>query len=1771
MFHPIKALGHVIASYRDYLTTEFRARDPKLRQALEDALEREGFLAQEPFFSASQPFKSGKAWADLPLDSNLAGALRKRSGGNPTYLHQSLAIEHLLSPKPGSLVISTGTGSGKTEAFLAPVLQAAVQDSIRTGKKPGMVALLLYPMNALANDQQDRIKWYLRESGWDGSVSVAMYNRGTTQQERQDLRDHPPHVLLTNYQMLEYLLVRPADREALFQNHRMRFVILDEVHTYGGTLGTHVAFLVRRLKAHLLRANPKQSLPIFVGASATIASDDQNEKKSTLEEREQSIQNFFGRLTGVDPEQVMIISEETQEISAPPDAQYASSPFAASNLDLDDPLLLRRALAMLTDLPEDIPLPELARRSRLLWDLNEWLGKSAKSISSLVNLVQNNGGGRSNWDKDTVSSEVELALSIGAALAASDDCGGILGALRMRAHNFVRGGWEFHRCLNPSCGTLYARGETECRICGTATAPLYLCRNCGADFWGLIGNPEGAGAMQPFTQAPAEDAAFQESEMVQWLLFQKETWKAAGYEEDIIDAEYHRVSEDGSIYEVEPEEEIETTRRAPKSKGKKLDIIEGSWIPDELTFLPNTPGLIPASIYPSRKKCPNCGSSGGPRAIITPVSLGTSAALKVISEGLIEALPGDENDKKRILIFADSRQDAAHQARFIEFAARYDRMRFRVTHLLAESSPQSLGKIVENLGKIAVEKQDNPYLRQIPGGYSVPRGDERAKYYAWEEAPLLDDLAVNARYRATLENLGLVNVNYSGLNEFVDEYAQSLSGNLGFTLNKIGFVLGQLLDVIRRAGALNRDLLKAHPDGQHNHEVLNSAKWERRIKGPIGLPADELGKPSLRYEQEISGGVRVQPVWGAKGRQANPQRLLNHLARRFSHPALTEDSVLILLELLVNQQFLVLEQLHGYRGKPVSLYQLNSGLLELSFATEVTRRRCDTCSLVIHLPEWAQFEGDTPCPRCESGILKFFSDEEVFQSRYAKRAINPQSIPLKAAEHTAQVPGNKRKELEDQFKSSAAPLNVLACSPTLELGIHVGGLEAVALRNVPPRPDNYAQRGGRAGRDERVGLVVGYTRNTPHDQYFYEHPEEMIAGAVPVPAFNLGNRDALIRHLYAIAFGLAEPGIAGRMADYVTFKGEVQQEKVDELLEGLRSAKNIALVIAQEAFSDEVLKQASYTLDDFSRFLDELPDRVQDVFNRTARQIAHLHTVVATWADIGGQPWIPMRAGRMINQLLGIETANQEFRLDVGSAYPLRRLAEAGLLPGYEFPVEPATLRLLGDEDEWSTLSTGRPSGLRQYQPEAPVYARGKRWKVIGIDLTSPWNPQGREPTWYYQRCSECNLVFDPQVKPTCPRCGSTTVGFNRPAMDFAGFLARSDQATISDEEDRRYGRNLVEIHPSWQTGGEQPVAGKWKLADGWRLEWRRGEKVVWLNEGMPDKQGVKDGYLICPECGKLLKPEVEKKSKSKGRKAAKDKDQNLEGHARNCSLIGQTIPGLALYAEGQVDTLRLLFPWFGDPDNPGDITALDQWALTLGYSLLTGAERHFALASEDLDFIWEGFRPQTYNGNKFNQGIITIIDPNIGGSGYLERIAEELDQVAAAALRHLDHQGCESACYRCLKSYENQRYHHLLTWPAVTGVLEGLRNIATSRMSLTAAEIDDPQPWIDAYTAGCGSPLEHRFLRLMQNAGLSPVLQHPIPDEAGIPFTIADFAFTEKRIAIYIDGVAYHKGDRLRKDRAIDQRLQSLADPWKVMRISAKDINRGEAEIITNLRQMLE
>src|SRR5712692_275364 len=444
-------------------------------------------------------------------------------------------------------------------------------------------------------------------------------------------------------------------------------------------------------------------------------------------------------------------------------------------------------------------------------------------------------------------------------------------------------------------------------------------------------------------------------------------------------------------------------------------------------------------------------------------------------------------------------------------------------------------------------------------------------------------------------------------------------------------------------------------------------------------------------------------------------------------------------------------------------------------------------------------------------------------------------------------------------------------------------------------------------------------------------------------------------------------------------------------------------------------------------------------------------------------------------------------------------------------------------------------------------------------DIVSLQHPQIYDPGIQHER-----LRFDADC-PKCPRCGTDAPGQPLPAAEFGGFLARRDEGSILDEEERFATRSLVTLHPQWD--GE--VVGRWTVGPEWALRWSRGEEVRWINEGpRPSPKDLKDnaprlhldakGYLLCNACGRTLTPETAQNTTG-GRRRARSGNarQDVYGHAESCLQAGMPPSPLALVTAGKAEVLRLLVPL---PESLG-YEALRSWGLSLGYALRIGMRHLYMLDGAEIEFVLEGPWKAGEESARHGQISLAFSDPSLGGSGYLRRIAEEFYLVAQRTLEHLDHPHCETACYRCLKSYQNQRFHEFLEWPRVIADLEALAQTSPRGRPLEIGDLDDPKPWLEAYAAGVGSPLELKFLRLFEKHGFHPEKQVPVsPNDASPPISVADFAVPEQRLAIYIDGAAFHIGANLRRDCFIRDRLRNGNPPWSVEELRAADLALGEA-----------
>jgi hypothetical protein len=410
--------------------------------------------------------------------------------------------------------------------------------------------------------------------------------------------------------------------------------------------------------------------------------------------------------------------------------------------------------------------------------------------------------------------------------------------------------------------------------------------------------------------------------------------------------------------------------------------------------------------------------------------------------------------------------------------------------------------------------------------------------------------------------------------------------------------------------------------------------------------------------------------------------------------------------------------------------------------------------------------------------------------------------------------------------------------------------------------------------------------------------------------------------------------------------------------------------------------------------------------------------------------------------------------------------------------------------------------------------------------------------------------------------------------VEFGGFLALRNESPVLDEEERFATRNLVRIYPQW----DGDVVGRWGIGGGWSLRLSRNEEVHWLNEGPPPTardfeeerprlHAEAKGYLLCGTCGRILTVPEAVQPVGRGRRQPHAGRGNADpfGHKADCPQAGTPPRPLAIATAGRTEVLRLIIPV---PASSGrnDIAS---WGLSLGYALRIGIRHLYMLDGAEIDFELEG--PWTMGEGKAKLGFValTFIDPSLGGTGYLARAAEDFHHIARRALDHLEHENCDTACYRCLKSYANQRFHDLLNWPLTAPSLEALASASPEQHRPDLGDIDDPGPWLEAYAAGVGSPLELKFLRLFEKHGFTPGKQILVsPRDCDPPISIADFAVPEKRLAIYIDGASFHTGANLRRDRNIRDRLRKGSPPWQVVELRAKNLSEGEA-LVNRLKQM--
>lgn len=1743
------AVRHLIEQYRRFLRTSYRFLDERLRVQFEEHLAEIDVVVKGPYVTLAREFESGRRLDELvaagALDAEVA-RLRWPFGNNPLYRHQERALE--LGRSGRSFVVTTGTGSGKTESFLLPVVDGVLRRK-REGVR-GVQAVLVYPMNALANDQLERLRRLVRGRGVD--LSYALYTGDsdvttlrlreepaeTERQNRDAIRAQPPDLLLTNYKQLEYLLVRRADRELFGPG--LRYLVLDELHSYRGALATEIACLLRRLKA---RAGVESGQSVAIGTSATVASGEGGPA---------ALAAFASTLFGEEVGEDAIVLEARR----PAPAVTAPAPpvpqISAADLERLDPGDDSAVLALAERLcgrpaPERGSLPR--RIAALLTNngvaqLMESTFASPQSVADAVAALQRAFPDRAGADPEAVRREVEAYLLVGSVGEESDPP-----HLRPKLHIFFHGIYDVALCLNPECRALVPQGGSECPRCGAVARPAALCRTCGQDFVKVVLPTEPG--------APTEGTAdFFSGESTAFLTPKLHELPASESEGD------------------EPEEESEAEKKSKRSSvGKKPEKVRFCSHCGRLFDGKNAALECPLCKQPTHElllfrgklsKCPTCGDVYTRGDIVTPLRTGTASTVSVLATHHLDDFQGED---RKLLVFADNRQDVAHQAGYSSDRHRAIALRHGVLAEVREAEAERKGPLP--LVDLPQRLLDRFREMELIDRRKLTESERRK----WLDA--LEQLAAGEftramRQRAALEALGLVGVDYEFLDDLVaDARFLTLAGRHGLPPERARDLVRAILDVFRRNRAVSYDFYQEFTDPNRNrrYRELEAEPYNLRFGDHDQAPrAFALDRP-----QALRARSLVQGIVQENERAGNLTAIHKLAVKQFGDRRAAEHFLRELVPLLRDEQHPLLVEVGSFPipkkewPEKLKLLQLDRRVIRLSTAEQ--GHRCNACRT------WRPYALPfCPNPRCKDGVPQpvLLDAENYYVRLYRDRA--PQRFLV--LEHSAQIEGEDRAKRERDFKEGR--LEALVCTPTLELGVDIGPLLTVVLRNAPPTPANYAQRVGRAGRRLQIGFASTFCTGGAHDRHAFTEPDWLIAGEFAPHRIRLDNPKVVERHLRSLVLENLESALPAKLGDLLDNKEAPsgwRRESLDALFLEVGATREVLAGRLQALFEDDRLRgrELAFGASDLRRIVESFEAEVTAAFEGWWQRVRQLDREFHEYSKIGS-PRADERKAKARKR------AFYEITADPQRAYTLNYLAERGLLPAYQFPID--TFSLDPGVDDTPTLHRSAAIAIEEFAPGNYVYANGH--KLRSIRVLFPGGPgapagggrtdaesSGRLENFHF--CQHCDEAVE-APRNSCPRCGKPLPAAES-LLFVNAFEAEENLRIGADEESRQRERqlkreSLLAADDTDATLFEYPLAPAQHL---------RLAEILVTNWGRTDRKRD-DGhrFWLCPDCGRHCP--YDPPTGAKPDPAIEKKRQEwLNYHAKFCS--GE-LAQLVLAYRFRTDALVLAVP--GEGGAPASERAeASTLATTLAEALRLGAGEVLELEADEIaSFVRR--RVPTSPGEE-----IVLYETTPGGSGYTQEIARRLPEVAAAARKLLYGHECSRACYLCLKHYRNQWIHARLDKDSIRTALLALEQLdpvegrkaerGALQLALTAMLGERAA---EARTGGAVDPKSGRYRKgyieepLLAALSAIPDLAAPLRDfearsDEGSVVTVPDFAWPAAKVAVFCDGYAFH-GDPATLELDARKRNWLQGRGWVVLVFWGRTILRDPGKCAAEVAQVV-
>jgi hypothetical protein len=1618
--NPIELVDGLKGVLERYIATTLpiSRRYPQLAARFRDELSRQP-LVVGPYVEALPDFEKGASLTDLLISNG--GFLHNAMGAIPTagrqlHKHQQAALE-LSAKHHKSLLVATGTGSGKTESFLYPIAHDLLTDP--EPDKPGVRALLIYPMNALANDQlyyriAPLFARYLATHGitfgrYTGQVkanikrqdeenrllgnSKLMHEMGDPARipknwylTREEMLKDPPKVLVTNYAMLEHLLLLPRN-EGLFKANALRFIVLDEIHTYRGAQATEVAFLLRKLKNRL---GVKDSLQVF-GTSASLADG---------EDADEQLKKFASGLFGEQVDEVVrgkrIVHHSLQ---APAPAEFS--------LSVTEWIALGEVLQQWAQLTEEEQSAEYWNEQLEAQGLLNPMLRSAdnkvglhllqafsanREVRQVANILDAGGvldfrvlAGQVFEAAAYVCSEPDRYQALSATirlgmLARANDGGFPL--LPGRYHLAVNSIEGISVLLSNSDEGWSKLKATKSHVDSDGVYfPLMVCRKCGQPF--VEAFQEGDG----LSNRRSVDSEGKAKRCVFWL----------GKPVDLVEDE---ADEDDEV-----------------PAGTK-PVYEKSWVDPKSGKVGAAAGAIPLYAIQTQqdeqeradyvKKCPACGTgSGGQAEVVTRMHPGDAALGSVVTQRVLEALPPgliDNQDPRpglgrNLLTFSDNRQDAAFFAPYFERTSFDIALRSAIRNVLKHrDAPVSAPQLARHIYQYWQEDGQCPVLMDANGDIVSDAQDATEIILGRLGA----EFCTPGGRRNSVEALGVVSVTYeeSKLRSLKQQVRTILPGGFPDDDASVHALVHIFLEHIRRERALSR----FHKVGLKDSFVWGDYNQHRSFD-------IETGDKAVAYK------------WLPTANQNRHNRRSWYLVEQLGlEKTVALDFLRKVWEILVGAKLALLERCNPGYGLNGDLIRFSNGALQPQYV-------CRGCGLM----QQHALKGKCTAFRCR-GELEELSAAERLQrqskNHYLASYEESNHFTVRAREHTASLSTDLREEVEREFADRK--LNVLSCTTTMEMGVDLGDLEAVVNLNVPPGIANYQQRTGRAGRRAQAApFCVTVARNTNYDQAVVKDFSAYLESSPSVPFIHLDNAELFLRHQQSILFShffryritdlsVNAPSLKHLLGD--AFSKDDLRHFTDILMGWLESAAGIEALREAEALvemlpaENRAVGARGSTLR--NHFLETVREFAEEVCERYTKYTQTMETMKAEDALSKAAHW-------------------QRMREDYMGQFLVTQLSRRGLIPTYSFPVHSLTLEVIGDNSSRNfsksdvALSRDASQGISEYAPGAQVIANGRLWESAGL----AHYPKAFMPERYYTACKECFHVdigdLPDEIPSACSNCGYAEGRQKRRFLEPQGFVT-----SYAEHRGRDPGTSRLRAKPADEA--RLIAAPRDDVFEATDLAFLRTALLTAKGGegGLPGalfvaNRGVYgEGYYRCAKCN-FSKP-IEK-TKAAAAPAAKTPGKTrLDVKLRHDDpMSGKTCPNELLWRRGldfvhrfhtDVRLFRFL-PAMPEPDaeHVSPRRFHERFARTVSEAI--------RLAATELLHLYPGEVRAIYRlyGREGGRLEVVLYDGVPGGAGYCSRLGSpdfSLVKLLQLAKQRLDcKQACEAGCRACLCDYGNQRY----------------------------------------------------------------------------------------------------------------------------------------------------